>query len=109
MRSRAERSFLGEWWWTVDRLLVAAFVSLMIAGIVLSFAASPPVAERLGLPLFHFVNRHLFFLAPAIVVMVITSFLGPRDVRRLAIVLFAIGILMMAATLFVGAEIKGAR
>jgi cell division protein FtsW len=109
MPSRAQRSFLGEWWWTIDRLLVGAFVTLMIAGIVLSFAASPPVAERLGLPLFHFVNRHLFFLAPAVAVMVITSFLGPRDVRRLAIVLFAIGIAMMAATLFVGAEIKGAR
>jgi cell division protein FtsW len=109
MISRAERSFVGEWWWTVDRLLVAAFVSLMIAGIVLSFAASPPVADRLGLPLFHFVNRHLFFLVPAILVMIVTSFLAPKDIRRLAVVLFAVGVVMMAATLFVGAEIKGAR
>ncbi len=109
MISRAERSFVGEWWWTVDRLLVAAFVSLMIAGIVLSFAASPPVADRLGLPLFHFVNRHLIFLVPAILVMIATSFLAPRDIRRLAIVLFGVGVVMMAATLFIGAEIKGAR
>jgi cell division protein FtsW len=48
-------------------------------GFMLSFAASPPVAERLGLDSFHFVKRHRLFLIPAIAVMFGTSFISPRQ------------------------------
>lgn len=106
--SRADQSFVGEWWWTVDRVLLGAMVALMVAGIVLSFAASPPVAERLGLPLFHFVNRHIAFVPPSLALMIGVSFLEPRDIRRLALVVYAIGLPMMVAVLFIGPEIKGA-
>ena len=70
MVSRAERTFLGEWWWTVDRLLIAALGALMVAGVVLLMAGGPPVAERLGLSTFHFVNRQVVFLMPALLLMV---------------------------------------
>ena len=59
MVSRAQRTPFGDWWWTVDRLLLGALAALMLAGIVLSLAASPPVAARLGLDPFHFVNRQV--------------------------------------------------
>ena len=81
----------------------------MILGVVLSLAASPPVAERIGLDLFHFVNRQALFLLPAVVIMVGVSFLSPRQVRRLAWIVFFGGIVLLAATLFIGTEIKGAR
>jgi cell division protein FtsW len=48
MVSRAERSLVGDWWWTVDRLLLAALGALMIAGLVFLMAGGPPVAEKLG-------------------------------------------------------------
>jgi cell division protein FtsW len=57
MVSRAERTAFGEWWWTVDRPMLAALAALMLGGIILSLAASPPVAVRLNLDAFHFVNR----------------------------------------------------
>ena len=38
MVSRAERTPFSAWWWTIDRLLLAALVALMLAGIVLSLA-----------------------------------------------------------------------
>ena len=69
MVSRAERTRFAAWWWTVDKLLLAALATLMLAGIVLSLAASPPVATRIGLDAFYFANRHVMFLAPAFVVM----------------------------------------
>ena len=109
MISRAERTAFGEWWWTVDRLLLFALFGLMLAGIVLSLAASPAVAHRLGLDTFHFVNRQVFFLIPATAVLIVTSFLPPRWIRRLAFVAFVVALLMVVATLFIGAEIKGAR
>lgn len=109
MISRAERTVFGEWWWTIDRALLFAVGALMVLGVVLSLAASPPVAERIGVDMFHFVNRQVMFLPPALLIMVGVSFLSPRQVRRLAWVVFAFGMLMLAATLFIGMEIKGAR
>lgn len=109
MMSRARRTPFGEWWWTVDRLLLAALAALMLGGIVLSLAASPPVATRIGLDPFHFVNRHVLYLVPAIVVLIATSALPPRYIRRVSLVVFVISLALVAATLFYGAEIKGAR
>lgn len=109
MASRAERTFVSDWWWTVDRWILAAITILMVSGIVLTMAGSPAVAERLGLSTFHFVNRHLVYLVPATALMVATSFLSPRMVRRAALVVFIVGMVLVFAGLQFGAEIKGAR
>jgi len=109
MHSRAQRTLFGEWWWTVDRLTLAAIGALMLAGVVLSLAASPPVAGRLGLDPFYFVNRHILFLLPSIAVMLGVSFLNPQQIRRLSLVIFAVSLVLAAATPFFGPEIKGAR
>lgn len=109
MVSRTERTPFGEWWWTVDRLSLAACGALMLTGIVMSLAASPPVAARLGLDPFHFVNRQIFFTIPAAFVMIGVSLLTPRYVRRLALVVFIVSLVMVALTPHFAAEIKGAR
>lgn len=108
MSSRAERTLIGEWWWTVDRSLLAALGCLMVAGIVFLMAGGPPVAERLGLSTFHFVNRQFLFLAPAVLLLVATSMLSPRLVRRAALLTYIVGMALVVATLQYGAEIKGA-
>jgi cell division protein FtsW len=109
MVSRVERTPFADWWWTVDRLLLAALIMLMLGGIVLSLAASPPVAARLSLDPFYFVHRHVLFLIPAIAILLITSFLPARHIRRLALVVFIVSLVLVAATLVYGAEVKGAR
>jgi cell division protein FtsW len=109
MVSRAQRTPFGEWWWTVDRLTLAAIGALMLAGIVLSLAASPPVAARLGLDPFYFVDRHILYLIPTIAVLLGVSFLNPRQIRRLAIAVFIVSLVMVAVAPVFGPEIKGAR
>ena len=86
MVSRTERTPFAHWWWTVDRLMLAALGVLMLAGIILLLAASPPVAVKLGLDPFHFVNRQGLYLVPAIAILLGISYLSPRQVRRLALV-----------------------
>ncbi len=108
MMSRAERSLVGDWWWTVDRATLAGLVILMVAGLVLLMAGGPPVAERLGLSTFHFVSRQVLYLAPAVALMVAVSFLSLRHVRRLALLAYVIGMALVAAALQWGPEIKGA-
>ena len=78
MISRTDRSRVATWWWTVDRWFLSAFLMLMGLGIVLSFAASPAVAERIGLESFHFVTRQIIFMVPAMIAMigVILTYVG---------------------------------
>ncbi|MDR3469930.1 MAG: putative lipid II flippase FtsW [Xanthobacteraceae bacterium] len=109
MISREQRTPFSQWWWTVDRLQLAALVTLMLAGIILSLAASPPVAARIGLDPFHFFNRHVLFLLPSFTVMVAVSFLSPRQIRRSALIVFALSVALIVATLVIGPEVKGAR
>ncbi len=109
MVSRVERGPVADWVWTIDRLFMITFILLMGIGFMLSFAASPAVAERLNLDSFHFVKRHAAFLLPALGVMIGLSFLSPRQVRRTAMVILAVSLLMMVAALFFGVEVKGAR
>jgi cell division protein FtsW len=109
MISRAHRSPLSDWWWTVDRPMAALVAVLLLTGCVLSFAASPPVAERLGLDGLHFVLRHAFYAPLALAVMVGLSFLTPRQVRRTALIMVLVCLILMVAVLFIGQEIKGSR
>lgn len=107
--SRADTSVVSQWWWTIDRALLTAIMSLIVFGIVLIAAASPPVAERIGLNQYHFLLRHLTFLVPALFAFFITSLLSPRNVWRLASLVFAGSMIAMIAVLIVGTEIKGAQ
>src|SRR6201996_6525224 len=101
MISREQRTPLSEWWWTVDRLQLAAIIALMLAGVILSLAASPPVATRIGLDPFHFFHNHVVFLLPSLIVLLGVSFLSPRQIRRSALIVFTITIILIVATLLV--------
>jgi cell division protein FtsW len=109
MFARDRKTPLAEWWWTVDRELLVALVLLMVAGIVLSFAASPPVAERLGLSPWHFVIRHIGFCVPALVALFGCSFLTHRQARVASLVTLVVSLVLLWATLKFGTEVKGAR
>jgi cell division protein FtsW len=109
MQSRLDTSPISNWWWTIDRWFLAAFLSLLGLGIVLSFAASPAVAERIGLDSFHFATRQIIFSIPALGVMLAVSFFSPRQIRRLALVMLCAMLVLMVAVLYVGVEVKGAR
>jgi cell division protein FtsW len=109
MQSRLDTSPISNWWWNIDRWFLAAFLSLLGLGIVLSFAASPAVAERIGLDSFHFATRQIIFSIPALGVMLAVSFFSPRQIRRLALVMLCAMLVLMVAVLYVGVEVKGAR
>ncbi len=106
--SRTDRSAFGQWWWTVDRAMMAGFFGLAICGIVLVATASPPVAERIGAPYYHFLIRHVIVLVPTLFMLVGLSMLNRKFVRRVATLVFFGSLLAMVSVLFVGEEIKGA-
>ncbi len=106
--TRTDTSVVSRWWWTVDRWMLLAIIVIAASGAVLTLAASPAVAERIGVDTFHFVRRQFVFLPLALIVMFGVSLMTPRGVKRLAVVLAIAASLGMLATLTIGDEIKGA-
>src|SRR5438445_10623511 len=107
--SRAERSLLVDWWFTVDRALLAALLVIVGAGLLLSLAASPSIALKRGLPTFYFVERHAVFALVSVVVMFSVSLLTAARARRLALVVLLAAWAAMALVRTVCAESNGAR
>jgi cell division protein FtsW len=107
--SRTERGLLARWWWTVDHGLLAGLGLLAASGLVFVLASSPAVATRLGLPSMHFVGRHAFYLVPAALLLFGCSLLSPTGVRRVAVALLAISLVMIVLALLIGPDTKGAR
>jgi cell division protein FtsW len=106
--SRSDRGALARWWFTIDRTLISAVLLLMAMGVLVSMAASPPVAERIGLDSFHFFRNQLYFLFFAVIGLVTLSFFDIAWVRRAGIAGFIGSLVLMLAALKFGPEIKGA-
>ena len=107
--ARTDNSKLGRWWWTVDRWNLAAVFLLIGIGFLLTMAASPSVAHRIRLDSFYFVKRHALYMIPVAFILISVSLLSLRDVRRLSMIVYGLGMLMLVMTLVMGVEIKGAR
>jgi cell division protein FtsW len=106
--SRTDRSVLSEWWFSVDRKLIGAVIVIMVLGALISLAASPAASHRFGEPPMYFFTRHLFFLVPSVLVMLIASMLNVRQMRRAALALFIVGLGLIVAALAQGIEKNGA-
>jgi cell division protein FtsW len=107
--ARTDRSWLGLWWWTTDRLLLGATAALIAIGVMLSFGSSPAAAARIGLSdPFHFAVRQCIYGGLAAVILVMVSALSPKGVRRLALFAYVVSIVIMMALPVVGHAAKGA-
>ncbi len=107
--TRRDISLLGRWWWTVDRWLLASLFIVIGIGVLLSFSASPSVADRLNLGGFFFVKRHILMLGVALIAILSVSMMTAKSIRRLAVVIYLAGLVGLILTLQLGTEIKGAR
>ena len=107
--ARSDRTRIGVWWWTMDRWLLGAVAILMVLGVTMSFAASPAAAARvnIGDP-FHFALRQCVFAAAGAAILIGTSLLDDRGVRRAAFFIYLAAIVIMAALPFIGHSAKGA-
>lgn len=107
--TRSDTSVLSRWWWTIDKWSLFLLCALAGVGLLLIGAASPAVAERLDFSPMHFILRQAVFVPAALALMFITSMLTPRQVRRVAVVVFLCSVVLLILTLVAGHETKGAR
>lgn len=108
--SRNDQSPIAKWFWTVDRGLLAAALTLMALGVALSFASSPAAInadQSIGDP-FHYSWRMMVWGSMGLALMLTSSLLSPRGVRRIAVLALLGAIVTMMALPFIGDEVKGA-
>lgn len=108
--SRNDQSLIARWFWTVDRGLLGAALALMALGVSLSFASSPAaiLADESITDPFHYSWRMMVFAGVGLMVMLTTSLMSPRGVRRIAVLALFGAIVVMAALPFIGDTVKGA-
>ena len=88
--SRSTKSGLSDWWWTIDRVQLGAIIILIIFGIVLNLAASPPIAERLNyIDQYYFCKEAIYIYSFGALVTIFFSFLNLKNIRRLCLLIFA--------------------
>ncbi|MDI9313717.1 MAG: FtsW/RodA/SpoVE family cell cycle protein [Hydrotalea sp.] len=103
--TRADKSPLARWWWSVDIVTLVLVFCLMAVGLlaVSSSMANPTTPSSVFI-------KHVIFVALGMVTMVGTSFLSPRQVKALSGLIFFIAIMLMILILVRGGqETKGAK
>jgi len=88
----------------VDRWTLSCVFMLFGVGLLLGFAASPPLASRNGLQPFFYVERQAFFGIVALIVMVVASMLSPRILRRIGVIGFGLIFAALALLPFFGTD-----
>lgn len=107
--SRTDNSFLGQWWWTVDRVTLALLLTICTFGVVLVTAASPSVAERINTSPNHFIIRHMIFMVPSVFLLIGLSMASIQQIWRISVIIMLASLFMMVLVPLIGDEVKGAQ
>jgi cell division protein FtsW len=105
--SRGDRSWLGRWFWTIDKYLLTLVFALIGCGVIAVAAASPAAAQRLSGTNFryddlYFLKRQVLWVLAGLPLMLGVSMLPILWARRLAIIGTAVFTLALVLVLVSG-------
>lgn len=105
-RGAEPESAWSAWSRSIDHYTLYAALFLFASGVLLAFAASPALAERVGADgePFRFAWRHFAIGPPAFAAMLFVSFFEPRYVRRTGAVLGVLGLVALVLLPALGAD-----
>ena len=99
---------IGNWWFTVDRLMLFGFIALGLIGLFFSLAVSPVEANHLNANQYYFLIKQSIFLFLSIFLMILISILSSEFIRKLSFIIFFISIFGIILTLLFGLTSGGA-
>lgn len=110
---RSDRTLLGRWFWTIDRVLLAMVLLLCGIGLIAVAAASPAAAHRYSggdvqIGDLYYFKRQVFWVAVGVPVMLAVSMLPVVWAKRAALAGTVFFIACLAAVPFIGSEANGA-
>ena len=111
--SRGDRTSLGRWFWTVDKMLLLFVAALIGIGIIAVAAASPAAAHRLSgvgrsFDAFYFLKRQVMWVIAGVPILLGVSILSVSQVKRVALAATGLFFLALVAVAFVGTGTNGA-
>ena len=110
---RSDRTPLGRWFWTIDRVLLLMVFVLICFGLIAVAAASPAAAYRYSggvhqLGQLHYFKRQVLWVLLGLPVMLGVSMLTRKWALRLSLAGAALFTLLLALVPFIGKEANGA-
>jgi len=101
--SRGDRSWLGRWFWTIDKPLLTAVFTLIGCGVIAVAAASPAAAHRLSGTNFRyddlfFLKRQVLWVLAGLPLLLAVSMLPLQWAKRLSVLgagVFALGLVLV--------------
>lgn len=110
---RSDRTALGRWFWTIDRVLLLMIFVLICFGLIAVAAASPAAAYRYSggvhqLGELHYFKRQLLWAGIGLPVMLGVSMLNRQWALRLALGGTALFMVLLALVPFIGQAANGA-
>ncbi len=104
---RSEESVLTDWYFRVDRRLLAMVLLLTFIGMLFMISAGSVAAERVGHPWHFFILKALPWYAIGLVTMFGVSMLNTKWIQRLAALNLGTGLLLLLVTLVAPRVING--
>ncbi|HEX4090915.1 MAG TPA: rod shape-determining protein RodA [Trebonia sp.] len=104
-RAFAKGGVARSWDW----LLFAVTCALAVLGTVLVWAATEPALRQAGLDPHTYLKKSILWAVLGFVLMMITSCIDYRRIRRWTPVLYGLSLLMLLAVLAVGQSVNGAK
>ena len=103
-----QNRFFYNWWRSIDRKVLICIFFLIIIGGLISFAATPAVAQKYNLDQNFFVKKHWFFIPVVLFSIFFTSLFSELGIKRFFLFIFLISIFFIIYSFFFGIEVKGA-
>ncbi len=98
-----------RWWQSVDQWSLVATLGLIVMGLLLSMAASAPLADSNGMHAFYYVNRQAIYGVMSFCVIIFLSTTSLSVVRRFGIIGFFLVVIALALLPIFGTDFgKGA-
>ncbi|WP_426168624.1 FtsW/RodA/SpoVE family cell cycle protein [Sandarakinorhabdus sp. DWP1-3-1] len=112
--SRGDRSWLGRWFWTTDKLLLTFVFALIGIGIIAVAAASPAAAQRLSGAAFKyddlfFLKRQILWVVIGLPLMLGVSMLPVQWAKRVGLIGTVVFLVALLLVPVIGATTNGAQ
>ncbi|MCH8496166.1 MAG: rod shape-determining protein RodA [Balneolales bacterium] len=98
------------WYKDFDWLTILIWVTITTFGLVGIYSATlGPVSEFLPAHIQANFSRQLVWVAISVVALIFIQFTSPRSFQQLAYVVYGVGLILTASTIFVGVEVNAAK
>lgn len=107
--AQAGEPIVSRWWRTVDRMTISSVLLLVVLGLLLALASSPPLAQRNNVSPFYYFERHAVYATLSMILMFAISLCSPERIRRWSVIGFAGGFVLLLFLPVIGTDFgKGA-